>query len=113
MFDFKNFKVNLESYQQLAKNYNLTTNELTDLVLWGHILATLPADPNQRSAAFDKIIQNALQGTSIPTFENIFVRDVPGIREHFTQLIGHFDGFNQSIMSSLNKLFAAQATRAA
>lgn len=113
MFDFKNFKVNLESYQQLAKNYNLTTNELTDLVLWGHILATLPADPNQRSVAFDKIIQNALQGTSIPTFENIFVRDVPGIREHFTQLIGHFDDFNQSIMSSLNKLFAAQATRAA
>lgn len=108
MFDFTDFKVNLESYQALAKNYQLTPIELTDLVLWGHLVSRLPADAQERQKVFNAQIKNALAGAPSATFEHIFVRDVPGVREHFQQLIGDFDGFNQSVVSSLKKLITSQ-----
>lgn len=108
MFDFANFKVNIESYQKLAKNYHLTPIELTDLVLWGHLVSRLPADAQERQKAFDTQIKNALAGAPSATFEHIFVRDVPGVREHFQQLMGDFDAFNQSVVHSLKKLITSQ-----
>lgn len=112
MFDFKSFKVNLDSYQKLAQSYGLNVLELTDLVLWGHVVPKLPAKAEDQQAAFDTIIKDALEGKPTSTFENVFVRDVPGVREHFTQLLGNLKDFNNSAMNSMKKLISTQQARA-
>jgi len=53
-FDFASGSVNREAFANLASNYGLSEVELTDVVLWGHLLSRLPAEPAARDAGFDR-----------------------------------------------------------
>ncbi|MDD2869261.1 hypothetical protein [Neomegalonema sp.] len=107
-FDFKNPGVKLESYDALAQNYGFNRNELADLILWGHTVSKLPGDPAARNQAFDSYVQRALDGDdSLTSFDQVFVRDVPGLRDHYQSRIGNFDQFNADVGKLLARMNTA------
>ncbi len=104
-FDFKNPGVKLDAYDALAQNYGFNRNELADLILWGHTVSKLPGDPSARNQAFDSYVQRALDGDdSLTSFDQVFVRDVPGLREHYQSRIGNFDQFNADVGGLLARM---------
>lgn len=104
-FDFKNPAVLLESYDALARNYGFTRQELASLTLWGHTVSKLPADPSAQGAAFDGYVRRALNDDqSLTSFDNVFVRDVPGLRAHYESMLGDFGRLNAEVGGLLARL---------
>ena len=104
-FDFQNPGVKLDAYDSLAKNYGFNRNEMADLILWGHTVSKLPSDPAARNQAFDSYVQRALDGdNSLTSFDQVFVRDVPGLRDHYQSRIGNFEQFNADVGKLLARM---------